>query len=127
MEDHHNGAVVEMVTSIHAGIFNSAQRAITFHFRYLLLVCCQHMPNQHHQHLTIFSLQCIHVHARTYARPAQHELILPEALTRMHETSTCPNPPVQSDTARGIHVPFFGILQRKRVTLHSVVLFVPAV
>ena len=44
-------------------------------------------------------------------------------LTRMHETSHLPIFPVQSDAARGIHVPFFGILQRKRVTLHSVVLF----
>ena len=30
---------MEMVTSIHAGIFNSAQRAITFHFRSLFHLC----------------------------------------------------------------------------------------
>jgi hypothetical protein len=82
---------VEMVTSIHAGIFNSAQRAITFHFISPSCLLSAHaQPTNtptHQQHLTIFSLQCIHVHARTHARtharPAQHELILPEALTRI--------------------------------------------
>ena len=124
MEDHHNGGNGD-INSRGDLQFCPTRNHVSL---YLLLFVVSTCPtNQHQQHLTIFSLQCIHVHARTYARPAQHELILPEALTRMHETSTCPNPPVQSDTARGIHVPFFGILQRKRVTLHSVVLFVPAV
>jgi hypothetical protein len=82
---------VEMVTSIHVGIFNSvdnnsfnsAQRVITFHFISFLFVVSTHA-----QPTSTPSLYGAHMYM--HAHTAQHEIILPEA--PMHETSTCPSP-----------------------------------
>jgi hypothetical protein len=76
---------VEMVTSIHAGIFNLTQREITFHFISFLCVVSTCKTDTNTLPSTLCGAYSTCTCTCRLQATAQHELILPSALTRMHE------------------------------------------